>query len=210
MTWFDYALLAILLLTTLLGLWNGLWWQIYRILSLVLSYILSVRFHGIGDKICEQVLNEKIAKVAGCVLVFIVALGATYLFGKFMKKVLGTKPGILGRVFGGILGLSKGALICSIIAFCLLEYSSQIPNPKSQIPNSPLTSTFARVGAHIAYIVPDHLRSRFEAFVKDTSAKTKEVANDIPKFGEMVNKFKQHKNESTSQESGVGSQDSRP
>ena len=192
MTWFDYALLAILLLTTLLGLWNGLWWQIYRIISLVLSYILAVRFYDIGDKVCEKVLDEKTAKVAGCILVFVVALGATYLFGKFMKKVLGTKPGLLGRVFGGILGLSKGALICSVIAFCLLEYSSQIQNPKSKIPNSPLTSMFARAGATIAYIVPDRLRTGFEAFVKDTSAKAKEAANDIPKFGEMVNKFKQH------------------
>ena len=190
MTWFDYSLIAILLLTTLLGLWNGLWWQIYRIVSLVLSYILAVRFYDIGDKVCEKVLDEKIAKVAGCILVFVVALGATYLFGKFMKKVLGTKPGLLGRVFGGILGLSKGALICSVIAFCLLEYN--IAGQKEDLQITPLTSMFARAGATIAYIVPDRLRTGFEAFVKDTSAKAKKAANDIPKFGEMVNKFKQH------------------
>jgi uncharacterized membrane protein required for colicin V production len=205
MTWIDYSLLAILFLTTLFGLWSGLWWQIYRIMSLALAYVLAVRFHSIGDKLCEGVLNEKTAKVAGCVLVFVVALGATYLFGKFVKKVFGTRPGILGRVFGGILGLSKGALICSVIAFCLLEYN--IAGQKEDLQISPITSTFASAGEIIAYIVPDRLRVGLETFVRNTSAKTKEVASEVPKLGEIVNKLKQHKNESTSQESGVGSRD---
>ncbi|HLG28741.1 MAG TPA: hypothetical protein VI387_00905, partial [Candidatus Brocadiales bacterium] len=79
---------------------------------------------------------------------------------------------------------------CSVIAFCLLEYN--IAGQKEDLQITPLTSMFARAGATIAYIVPDRLRTGFEAFVKDTSAKAKEAANDIPKFGEMVNKFKQH------------------
>lgn len=193
MTWFDYSLLAILFLTTLLGLWNGFWWQIYRLASLILSYILAVRFHGIGDKICEKILDEKTAKVAGCILIFVVVLGATYLLGKFMKKALGAKPGILGRVFGGILGISKGILICCVIAFCLLEYN--IVWQKEDLQTSPLANTFASGGAIIAYIVPDHLRAGFETFVKDASTKTKDAAEGISKLGKMRDMFKQHSRE---------------
>lgn len=202
MTWFDYALLAILFLATIIGLWSGLWWQIYRIVSLVLAYILAVRFHDIGDRICEKVLDEKTAKVAGCVLVFVVVFGATYLFGKLAKKVFGMRPGIFGHLYGGILGLFKGALICSVIAFCMLEYN--IAGQKEGLQITPLTSMFARAGEIIASIVPEHLKAGFETFVKETSTKTKEAVNDISELGEMVNEFKQHTQESNKgQESGV-------
>ncbi|HHT9125436.1 MAG TPA: CvpA family protein [Candidatus Brocadiia bacterium] len=190
MTWFDYSLIAILLLTTLLGLWNGLWWQIYRLISLAASYVIAVRFYGIGARICEKVLDEKTAKIAGCILVFVVVLGATYLFGKLAKKVFGIKPGILGHLSGGMLGFLKGVLICSVIAFCLLEYN--IAGKKEDLRITPLTRAFARVGERIASIVPEHLKAGFEAFVKETSTKTKEAVNDISELGGMVNEFKQH------------------
>lgn len=191
MTWFDYSLIAILFLTTLLGVWNGVWWQIYRVISLVLSYILAVRFHYIGSKLCEKILDEKTAKVAGCVLVFVVVLAGTYLLGRLIKKVLGTKPGIAGRISGGILGLLKGVLICSVASFCLLEYNTVWQ--KENLQTSPLTNTFARAGTGIVYIVPDRLRIDFETFVKDALAKTKEAVNDITKLEEIGNKLKQYK-----------------
>ena len=188
MTWFDFSLLGVLVLTTLFGVWNGLWWQVYRIISLVFAYILSVRFHSIGDKLCEKVLDEKTAKVVGCILVFVVVIGTTYLFGKLIREALGTKPGIRGRVFGGILGLAKGVLICSVVAYCMLKYN--IAGQKEGLTRqiTPLTNTFARTGETIAYIVPSRLRIGFQTFV--TSAKTKEAVNEIPK---MVNKLKQRK-----------------
>lgn len=190
MTWFDYSLLAILFLTTFLGLLSGLWWQIYRIVSLVVAYILAVRFHAIGDRLCEKVLDEKSAKVVGCILVFVVVLGSTYLFGKLVKKILGMRPGIFGHMYGGALGFLKGVLICGVIAFCMSEYN--IAGQKESLKITPLTRTFARVGEIIAYIVPDRLRVNFDDFVKGTSAKTKEAASEIPKLGELVNIFKQH------------------
>lgn len=168
---------------------SGLWWQVYRIASLIVSYILAVRFYFIGYWLFEYVFVEKTAKVAGCILVFIVVFAITYFFGKFIRTALGTRPGVFGHMFGGMLGLLKGALICSVFAYCLLEYN--LAGQREELKRNPLTSSFARGGKIIASIVPEHLRTSFEAFVKETSEKTKKVAEELPKIKEMVEEFKE-------------------
>jgi len=109
MTGFDFAVMAIMLVSLLLGLWRGL---VYEVLSLVgwpIAFVLSRLF---ASDIVPMMpgAQEMMQITLAYAVVFIVALIAwgmlVWLFARLVKAIgLGWLDSVLGGLFGAVRGL---------------------------------------------------------------------------------------------------------
>ena len=111
MTAFDFAVIAIFLLSLLLGLWRGLVYEVLSLLGWPLAFVLSRMFAG--DVAPMMPGTQDVVQIAlAYAVVFIAALIAwailVWLVSKLVKAV---GLGWLDRVLGGIFGLVRGGLV---------------------------------------------------------------------------------------------------
>jgi len=133
MTGFDFAVMAIILVSLLLGLWRGL---VYEVLSLVgwpIAFVLSRLF---ASDIAPMMPGPALSNIEGAqemmqitlayAVVFIVALIAwgmlVWLFAKLVKAI---GLGWLDSVLGGLFGAVRGVLV--ILALVWLAGLTHIP-----------------------------------------------------------------------------------
>jgi membrane protein required for colicin V production len=122
MDWYDILMLVVLGGATIFGAWKGMAWQIASVASLVLSYIVCLKFSAslapvFGD---NAPWNRFIA-----MLVLYLATGAAVWLA--FRLVAGFLDRIKLRDFdhqiGAIFGLIKGVLLCLAITFFALALS---------------------------------------------------------------------------------------
>ncbi len=125
MTGFDFAVIAVMLLSMLLGVWRGL---VYEVLSLVgwpVAFVLSKLY---GGSIAPMMpgAQETMRLALGYAVVFIVVLIAwgvlAWLLSKLVKAV---GMGWLDRSLGALFGALRGVLV--ILALVWLAGLTTIP-----------------------------------------------------------------------------------
>lgn len=125
MTGFDYAVIGIMLVSLLLGLWRGLVYAVLSLLGWPLAFVLSRMFAADIEPLLP--ISQEAARVAlAYALVFIAALIVwgmlVWLFAKLIKAV---GLGVLDSVLGGVFGLLRGVLV--ILALVWLAGMSDLP-----------------------------------------------------------------------------------
>ena len=111
MTGFDFAVIAILLGSLLLGLWRGLVYEVLSLLGWPLAFVLSRMFAGDVVPLmpgAQEVMRITLAYAA----VFVAALvvwGVLVWFASKLIKALGL--GWLDRGLGGLFGALRGCLV---------------------------------------------------------------------------------------------------
>jgi membrane protein required for colicin V production len=125
MTGFDFTVVAILLVSSLLGLWRGLVYAVLTLLGWPLAFVLSRMFApGIAPLLPFQ--QEAMRITAAYVLVFIAALivwGIVVWMLSRLVKAIGL--GWLDRVLGGLFGVLRGGMV--ILALVWLAGMTRIP-----------------------------------------------------------------------------------
>ena len=111
MTGFDYAVIGIMLVSLLLGVWRGLVYEVLSLLGWPLAFILSRQFAGNLEPLLP--VSQEVARVAlAYVLVFVAALiGWGMLVWLFCKLVKAVGLGALDSLLGGLFGLLRGVLV---------------------------------------------------------------------------------------------------
>lgn len=109
MTEFDYALIGIVSISVLLGLWRGAVYEVLSILGWPLAFLAS-RYAAPQLAAALPIGSEQTRATVSYVAVFIVVLVLwailAWLFSKLGKAVgLGLVDGMLGAVFGVIRGV---------------------------------------------------------------------------------------------------------
>lgn len=128
MTWFDYAVIAIIALSILLGWWRGLVYEALSLIGWVAAYLVARRFAAELAPFMPASLGAEAVKTAvSFVLLFIVTLIVSsivsWLLSKFVKWVgLGWLDGLLGALFGMV----RGLLI--LVALVLLAGMTSLPS----------------------------------------------------------------------------------
>lgn len=121
---YDIVMLAVLLLTTLLGAWKGMAWQLASLASLVLSYVVAIRFGAqlapvFGD---NAPWNRFIAML-------VLYMGTSIAVWMVFRLVAGLIDRIklkeFDRQLGAVFGAAKGALLCVAITFFVVMLSSR-------------------------------------------------------------------------------------
>ena len=125
MTGFDYAVIGIMLVSLLLGIWRGLVYEVLSLLGWPLAFMASRQFAGKFESLLP--VSQETARVAlAYALVFIAALIVWgMLVWLFCKLARAAGLGVLDSMLGSLFGLLRGVLVILVLVW--LAGMSSIP-----------------------------------------------------------------------------------
>ena len=114
----DWAFLAVLLLSLVIGLWRGLVYELISLAAWVVAFVVAQWFAADVAKLLPMSgAGEGVRYAAGFVLTFVVALFVGGLLALLVKKlvtVVGLAP--FDRILGGIFGVVRGLVVLLAVA----------------------------------------------------------------------------------------------
>jgi len=118
MTWLDYALIAVVGLSALIGIWRGLVREVFALAGWVAAIVVALAFAGeVARLIPPGFATPPVRTVIAFTVLFIVILVVVSIAGLlFTKAVRAVGLGLANRTLGGVFGFARGALILLVIA----------------------------------------------------------------------------------------------
>lgn len=116
--WVDWALLAVLAVSTLIGLLRGLVFELMALAGWIVAYVAAVWY---GPQVAPHIpvgtpgsgLNQS----AALALCFIVTLVAWSLLARLARLLISATPlTVPDRLLGAVFGLARGVLLCVVVA----------------------------------------------------------------------------------------------
>jgi membrane protein required for colicin V production len=118
LAWVDIALLAVLAISVLVGLWRGFVFEIVSLLGWLVAFILA--------NTCAPLASEWLPLRSGgpgvrfwvaYVLVFVLVLVACTLLARLLRALISATPlSLLDRLLGGAFGVARGAVVLIVVA----------------------------------------------------------------------------------------------
>ncbi|MCW5654387.1 CvpA family protein [Hydrogenophaga sp.] len=109
----DWVLLAVLLVSVLIGIWRGLVYEVLSLASWVVAFVAAQAFaDDVAARLPMDGLSEPLRLAAAFLLVFIAAAFAGGLVAWLVKKLVttvGLRP--VDRVLGGAFGLARAVVM---------------------------------------------------------------------------------------------------
>ncbi len=127
MTSFDYAVIAIILLSALVGWWRGFMYELFSLIGWVAAYIVARTFSAQALPYVPLAVGElNIRSAAAFAALFIATLIVAALFAWFLAR-LAKFAGLSGMdgKFGAIFGMLRGGLV--VIALVWLGGLTDLP-----------------------------------------------------------------------------------
>jgi membrane protein required for colicin V production len=113
MNWVDWALLVVLVLSVLLGIWRGLVYEVLSVAGWVLAFFAAQAYAStVAEWLPMAQFAPALRLAAGFALVFITTAFACGILSWMIKKMVasvGLRP--VDRVLGGAFGVARGVLI---------------------------------------------------------------------------------------------------
>ena len=113
MTWFDYAVLAMIAASLLLGFWRGVVGEVLALAAWVLAFFVAREFALPVSEFYASLLNDRSMQyLAGFATVFVgvlVVVGIARLVVSFLLRAVGL--GLIDRILGAIFGIARGVLV---------------------------------------------------------------------------------------------------
>jgi membrane protein required for colicin V production len=131
MTWFDFAVLAILGISVALGAWRGVIGETIALAAWILGFFGARAFGGaVAHTLYGHLIDSPFLRLAaGWATVFfavLAVLGLVRIFSKKLVSALGM--GLSDRILGFLFGLARGALI--VIALVALGGLTDLPKER--------------------------------------------------------------------------------
>ena len=116
--WVDLALLAVLCVSVLIGLWRGFVFEIVSLLGWLVAYVIA---NSAGPWLAELVpfgsSNPQVQLWAAYVAVFLVILLTCTLLARMLRALVSATPlSFIDHLLGGIFGMVRGAVILVVAA----------------------------------------------------------------------------------------------
>ena len=127
MTIFDYAVIAILLISLALGVWRGLVYEVLSLLGWPLAFFVAKRFSAEALPFMpgkDEVIRTALAYAALFVVVMLIWAALVWMVSKLIRAIgLGWVDSVLGSVFG----LLRGALVILVLVWLagMTDFPSQ-------------------------------------------------------------------------------------
>jgi membrane protein required for colicin V production len=156
---FDVIVLAVVGVSTLLGLWKGLVRQVVGLAGVVGGYVLAMKFYGpLAAKFLAG-FRPATGSVISFLAIFIACIIAASIIGWIADKLMGSAGlGVLNRVGGGILGGAKGCLIVSVAVMMLIAF---LP-PNGVFKGSGTMKYIQPVTDMVSRFAPKSIRTRYD------------------------------------------------
>jgi membrane protein required for colicin V production len=124
--WVDLTALAILIVFLILGLFRGFVWQVSRILTLVVAYVVAgVYGETIAGSLRKMIsgINADLALYIAYFAVFVVVLIVVSVIAYFIEKLVDrTGLSFYNRLGGGVLGVVTGAALVLALLFAIFAF----------------------------------------------------------------------------------------
>jgi membrane protein required for colicin V production len=160
MTAFDYAVIAVILLSAGLGIWRGFVYEIFALGAWITGIVCAVVF---GQKVAtwftfnvEEWLKIVAAYVLVFIAVFIVVSVTGFIFTKIIRAV-GLSP--VDRGLGAMFGVVRGVLIVTVVVF-IASFSSLKQSDWWQ--QSASARPFEVMAGILRYRLPDSVTRHFK------------------------------------------------
>ena len=113
MSGFDYAVIAITLISLAIGAWRGLVSEVLALLAWVVAFFVAKHFSPLVVPLFSGITSEPLLQQAGAfALVFIASLLVLGLLRLLLRELLhAVGLGLADRAFGAMFGLARGLLL---------------------------------------------------------------------------------------------------
>lgn len=176
MNWLDVILIAILAVTTILGIVKGLVKQVIGLLAVIVGLILALGFYSQISWIYRQLVkNEVLSHFLGFITIFLIVLCLGWLSSNTLSKLIKGPLKLLDNLLGGGLGLLKGILICSVVVFALLVF----PISKNALKESQISPVCLGITRAIIGLIPQELKEKFKETYQEITRRVEKDAKKI-------------------------------
>jgi len=123
MNWADYAILAVLALSVLMGLWRGFIGEVLALVCWILAFWAAWMFGPpLADRLSASISTPSVRVLLAYVLSFVTVLIAGAIVSFLMRKLvegsgLSGSDRLLGMVFGLVRGFALVTLIVLLMGF---------------------------------------------------------------------------------------------
>jgi membrane protein required for colicin V production len=158
MNWLDWVLLAVIVVTAVVGIVKGFVRQAIGLVAVVTGLVLAVVYYEQTAGVFETfVKNRLLSNFLGFLLIFFIVLIAGAILGHLITKAMKGPLAFANRLFGAVFGLIKAVLICGILVFALVSFEVAKP----ALETSVLAPACLAVTRAVINLVPQDLRTRF-------------------------------------------------
>ncbi len=127
MSWLDYAVLGVTLLSVAWGLWRGLVREVISLAGWVLAFLAANLFAApLAEALPRSIPQPEVRVIVAFVAIFVVTLTLATLAAVLLSRAL-KAAGLAGldRTLGGLFGLARAVLI--LLAFALVAGLTSLP-----------------------------------------------------------------------------------
>jgi membrane protein required for colicin V production len=155
----DWAILAVVLASTVQAAYSGFFQEAFQIAGLVVGYLVAAwQYQRLAGWLGTYLKSPWLAESAGFLIIFFAVAVAAGIAGRTARWVM-KQSGLrfVDRFLGGALGLLRGCLIVAVIVVSMTAFT-----PTSQwLTGSELAPYFQAVGRAAIWVAPAELRARF-------------------------------------------------
>lgn len=161
MNWFDYAIIATLALSVLVGLWRGFIGEVMALVCWVLAFWVAWMFGPVlAEQFSASISVPSVRVMLGYAVCFIAVLIAGAIVGYLLRKLV-SGSGLSGtdRLLGMVFGLVRGfALVVLVVV--LMKFTPVIRDDWWQ--NSRMLPTFERSASWMTRLLPETVAKYLE------------------------------------------------
>lgn len=134
---FDIVIIVLLLLAFVRGITNGLFIEIASLVGVIAGVFAAIHYSNYLEIYLVNATfidwSDQTNKIVAFAVTFLVVVLSILFMGKVLTKIANlTALGLLNKIFGGIFGVLKIALILSIIFVFFNHVNSGIPFIKKE------------------------------------------------------------------------------
>jgi membrane protein required for colicin V production len=159
--WVDWALLAVVVLSILLGLWRGLVFEVLAVLGWVAAYVAAQALAlDVAPRLPIGEPGSGLNHAVAFALVFLGALIAWALAAKLVRMLVHATPlSLADRTLGAGFGLLRGLLVLLALATVVtMTPAAKAPQWTSSLGAQWLTALLQGLKPMLPYELAEHLR----------------------------------------------------
>lgn len=159
MTWADWAILGVIVLSILLAAAQGFFVEIFSLAGVVVGYVVAAwGHHRVGLWFAPYVKTEAIADLAGFLTILFAVMIVAGMAGRIVRWAL-TEVGLrwVDRLLGAAFGLVRGLVIVTAVLLALAAFA-----PGSRLlRDSQFAGYFLVAGRGASWLAPAEVRRKF-------------------------------------------------